>query len=75
MHQDLVNVLNDLYKNIVGLTDADANARAENYVMSSFFEANPMLQQQVVQEKYGEGKVYQQLTDQEKGFIDQGEVR
>ena len=68
---DLVNVLNDLYKNIVGMSDADASAHAENYVMSSFFEANPMLQQQVVQEKYGEGKVYQQLTDQEKGFIDQ----
>ena len=33
--------------------------------------ANPNLAQQVVVAMYGEEKIYQDLTDQEKGFVNQ----
>ena len=68
---DLIEQLNLQYQTVVGMGEAEASAHAENYVMESFIMANPNLAQQVVVAMYGEEKIYQDLTDQEKGFVDQ----
>lgn len=67
---DLVQILDGLYENVMGLSPEEAHAYAENHVQRSFFQANPMLQAQIAYQMYGEAKPYQSLTDSEKANVD-----
>jgi hypothetical protein len=67
--QELVEVLNTLYKNIVGLGDEDAANYAEQYMFQSFQQSNPTLLNQITQQMYG-GIAYNDLSPNEKSAVD-----
>jgi len=67
--QELVEVLNTLYKNIVGMGDEDAANYAEQYMFQSFQQSNPTLLNQITQQMYG-GIAYNDLSPNEKSAVD-----
>tara|TARA_R110000764_G_scaffold7536_2_gene26568 strand:- start:8720 stop:10945 length:2226 start_codon:yes stop_codon:yes gene_type:complete len=68
--QELVEHLNLLYQNIVGMDEKDAGMYAEDYMIKSFQRANPVLIEQITKQVYGEGKEYQDLTPKEREMVD-----
>jgi hypothetical protein len=69
--QELVETLNLLYQNIVGMDEQTANQYAENYMIEAFQRANPILVNQITGQMYGEGKGYNDLSNSEKQKVDQ----
>jgi hypothetical protein len=68
--QELVETLNLLYQNIVGMDDATAQQYAEQYMIKRFEHMNPTLIQLITAQQYGEGKKYEDLTPTEKESVD-----
>jgi len=68
--QELVEHLNLLYQNIVGMDEKDAAMYAEDYMIKAFQRANPVLMQQIVQQMYGEDKEIGDLTPKEREMVD-----
>ena len=68
--QELVEHLNLLYQNIVGMDEKDAAMYAEDYMIKAFQRANPVLMQQIVQQMYGENKEMGDLTPKEREMVD-----
>lgn len=66
--QELVETLNTLYQNIVGMSEEDARGMAENYMFNAFYRANPQLSNMIAAELYG--KAYQDLSPNEKSAAD-----
>ena len=66
--QELVETLNTLYQNIVGMGPEDAALQAEQYMFQAFQRANPTLAQMISNEMYG--KPYQELEANEKAAAD-----
>jgi len=68
--QELVDHLNLLYQNIVGMDENTASQYAENYMIQSFQRSNPTLIAKITQQIYGNDKIYTDLTPKEREMVD-----
>ena len=66
--QELVETLNTLYQNIVGMDEKSAADMAEQYMQNAFARANPTLVAAITQEMYGD-RSFDELEPAEREVV------